>query len=112
MGWMVTARGGNVTGRDGNALCREELQRIVRAYVTMEAENSRSTVYFNRSKLNNGIFANIDTTERETIPQIIDQLLRCREFENSLHGFFADINALLETGDFVDDFETIAFEAP
>ena len=61
---MVTTRGGNVTGRDGKALRREKLQRIVWEYLAMEAKNSRSIVYYNRSKHNNGIFANTDTTER------------------------------------------------
>ena len=59
---MVTARGGNVTGHDGKALHREKLQQIVWEYLAIEAKNSRSIVYYNRSKHNNGIFANIDTT--------------------------------------------------
>ena len=54
----------------------------------------------------------MDTLVRQSIPQIIDQLIQCREFENSLHGFFVDINSLLQSGDFVDDFSTIAMEAP
>ena len=109
---MVIARGGNVTGRDGKALRREELQRIVRAYLAMEVENSRVTAYFNREKYKNGVFASIDTTERQSIPQIVDQLVRCCEFEKSLQHFFTDVGALLESGDFVDDYSTIAYEAP
>ena len=42
----------------------------------------------------NETFADIDTAERQSIPQTIDQLVRCHEFENSLHGFFADITVM------------------
>ena len=84
---MVIARGGSVTGRNGKALRREELQQIMRAYMSMEMENSKSVVYFNREKDKNGIFSKIDTGERQSIPQIIDQLLRCGEFEESLKDF-------------------------
>ena len=58
---IVIARGGNVTGRNGKALYREELQWIVWAYLSMETENSRGTVYFNHTKNKNGIFSNMDT---------------------------------------------------
>jgi len=84
---MVIARGGGVTGRDGKALRREELQKVVRAYLSMEAKNTRSTVYFNRNRDLNGIFADIDTSERQTVPQIVDHLLRYSEFEPSLRRF-------------------------
>ena len=61
---IVIARGGGVTGRDGKALNKVQLQKIVRAYLSMEAENSKHTVYFNRSRVRNGIFASIDTSQK------------------------------------------------
>ena len=84
---MIIARGGNRTGRNDKALCREEMQKVVWAYVSMEMENSRSTVYFNRERKKNGIFSKLDTGERQSIPQITGQLVRCGEFENSLKSF-------------------------
>ena len=33
---MITARGGGVTGRNGKAYSKEAMQRIVRAYLSME----------------------------------------------------------------------------
>ena len=109
---MIIARGGNVTGKDGRALTIPQLQRTVRAYLSMEKENSKHTVYFKRDHDNNGLFADIDTSERKSIPQIIDQLVRCSEFERSLHNFFVDISRLLRGDMFIDDYATIALEAP
>jgi hypothetical protein len=59
---MVIVRGGDVTGRNDKALQREELQKVVRAYLSMEAKNTRSTVYFNQHCDDNGIFVDVDTS--------------------------------------------------
>ena len=109
---MIIARGGNCTGRDGKALRREEMQKVVCPYVLMEMENSRSTVYFNREREKNGLFTKVDTSERKMIPEIIDQLVRCGEFEDSLKRFFVELAKMLKGGAFVDDYSTIALEAP
>ena len=84
---MVIARGGGLTARDGKAHNKEALQRIVRAYLSMEKENTRSTVYFNRDQGGNGIFANIDTSERKSAWEIANQPARCNKFEPSLQQF-------------------------
>ena len=73
---MVIACGGGVTGRNDKALQREELQKVVRAYLSMEAKNTRSTVYFNQNCDANGIVADINTSERQTVPQIVNHLIR------------------------------------
>ena len=88
---MVIARGGSVTGKDGKALKKTELQKIVRAYLSTEKAKPQTAVYFNRRRESNGLFANIDTSERKTVPQIVDQLVRCSEFEDSLHRFFVQV---------------------
>jgi len=41
---MIVARGGNVTSKEGRALTVPELQRQVRAYLSMEKENSQHVV--------------------------------------------------------------------
>ena len=69
-------------------------------------------MYFNRAQGGNGIFAKIDTSERKSAREILDQLVRCKEFEPSLQRFFADIRLMFLTGGFVDDYSTIALEAP
>ena len=56
-------------------------------YVSMEMENSRSTVYFNHEREKNGIFSKLDTGERQSIPQTMDQRVRYGEFEDSLKRF-------------------------
>ena len=99
---MITTRGGGVTGRDGKAYSKEAMQRIVRAYLSMEKENTRSTVYFNRAQGGNGIFAKIDTSERKSAREILNQLVRCKEFEPSLQRFFEDIRLMFLAGGFVD----------
>ena len=109
---MVIARGGVVTARDGRALRKEELQKIVRAYLSMKTENLKNTVYFNRAGSENGIFATIDTSERKSVPQIIDQLVQCPDFEASLHQFVVHLTGVLESDRFIDDYSTNALEAP
>ena len=89
-----------------------ELQRIIRAYLSLESENPQHTVYFNRSPEGNGIFSKIDTSERQSVPKIIQQLVHCNEYEPSLHKFFVDLSSYLKEGKFNDDYSTIAMEAP
>ena len=105
---MVIARGGNLTS-EGKAMVKEELQVLVRAFLSVEKENTKHTVYFDRSRNNNGIFANIDTSERKTIGQILDSLSHP---EPSLQNFFGDLRKLNEEGKFIDDFTTISLQAP
>ena len=109
---MVISRGGNVTGRNGSALSRAQLQATVRAYLSLEKENSKHTVYFKRDRIRNGIFADIDTSKRNSVPQIVEQLVRVPEFEPSLHKFFLDLLSLVKEDGFIDDYSTIAMEAP
>ncbi|KAL7537783.1 hypothetical protein ACHAXR_008074 [Thalassiosira sp. AJA248-18] len=109
---MVVARGGGVTGKDGKPLRKDRLQKIMQAYLSLEKENPKHTVYFDRSRRNNGIFAKIDTSERRSIPHILDSLVKCGEYEPSLHQFFVDVQAIHTNGEFIDDFVTITLEAP
>ena len=44
--------------------------------------------------------------------EIVNQLVRCKEFESSLQRFFGVIRRVFVAGGFVDDFSTIAIEAP
>ena len=69
---MVIVQGGNVIGRNGKSLKKTELQKVVRAYLSLETENPSGTVYFNCSWEENGIFANINTSERKSVPKIIE----------------------------------------
>ena len=78
----------------------------------MEAKNKRSTVCFSQNCNKNGIFADIDTSERQTVSQIVDQLLGSSALEPSLCRFCVDINGVMEVGRFVDDYSTTALEAP
>lgn len=109
---MVVARGGNITDKDGRTLTKEQLQRMARVYLSSEKENSKHIVYFKWDRISNGIFADIDTSEHQSVPQIINQLLRCTEFEPSLHKFFVDLSQLVTWDSFIDNFATIAMEAP
>ena len=56
---IVVARGGNLTGRDGKSPKKMELQKVVRAYLSLEMENPSGMVYSNHSREENSIFANI-----------------------------------------------------
>ena len=109
---MVIARGGNLTGRDGKGLRKAELQQLMAAYLQLEKMNPAHTVYFDRSKNRNGIFANIDTSEKRTVPDILRDLINCSEFETSIHNFFIDIDSHLSAEKFTEDYATIALEAP
>ena len=83
-----------------------------RKYVSIEMENSRSTVYFSRKREKNGIFSKLDTGEKQSIPIIIDQLVPCGEFEDSLKRFFVEIGEMIDAGAFVDDYSIITLETP
>ncbi|KAL7525604.1 hypothetical protein ACHAWF_004185 [Thalassiosira exigua] len=109
---MLVVRGGSVTAKDGRALNRDELRRLVTVYLSMEGENKKHTVYFNQERVGNGIFADIDTSQRRTIPQIVQSLVDCPEFEKSPRQFFLNITNLLSQKRFTDDYATIALEAP
>jgi len=109
---MVIARGGSVTGRDGKAHKQSALRKIVRAWLNLEKENTKHAVYFQRSRHSNGIFANIDTSERRTIPQILNTLANSTEHEEPLKIFFCDIKRYYTEDKFTDDFDTICLEAP
>ncbi|KAL7552027.1 hypothetical protein ACHAWF_017125 [Thalassiosira exigua] len=109
---MLVVRGGSVTSKEGRALNRGELVQLVKAYMSMESQNQKHTTYFNRTRVNNGIFANIDTSVRRTVPQIVQSLVNCDEFEPSLHQFFVYIQLLLTNERFSHDYGSIALEAP
>jgi len=108
---IIIPRGGSLTGRDGNPLNKQELQRTVKAFLFGEKENSH-TVYFNRSKTSNGIFAKIDTSQKKAVPEIINNLLRCSDYETSLQDFFRDILKCYLDDIVIDDFTTISLIAP
>ena len=78
----------------------------------MAIENTGSTVYFNRESCGNGLFVTINTSEWQTVPSILAQFLNCREFEPSLQRFLANIKGIMADGGFIDDYLTIAMEAP
>jgi len=109
---IVIARGGSVTGKDGKALIKNELQRLVEAYLFGEKENSIHAVFFDRSKKSNGIFAQIDSSERKTVPEIINNLLQSGEHEPSIQALFRDILQCFHEDKVIDDFTTISLMAP
>ena len=109
---MVVAQVGGVACRDVRAICKEQLQRIVQVYLSMEIGNTQSTLYFNQECGGNGLFATINTSKQQTVSSILAQLVNCREIEPSLQRFFADIKGIMIVGGFIDDYLTIAMEAP
>jgi hypothetical protein len=92
---MVIAQGGSVTGRDGKSLGKEQLVRIVKAYLALEKENPKHTEYCDRSRKQNGIFANINTSKRQSVDQMLNRLVSCGEHEQS--------QQLHRAGQFIDD---------
>lgn len=105
---MVIVRGGSLQG-DGKNLTKDKLKRFVKAYLLMERERSKHTVYFDRCGTNNGVFDKIDTSERRTIGQILTSL---KHPEAAMLKFFNDVKELYDGGDFEDNFTTIALSAP
>ncbi|KAL3768178.1 hypothetical protein ACHAWO_006548, partial [Cyclotella atomus] len=108
---LIVCRGGNLTDRDGKALNKAELCRIAMAHLLLEEENPIHTVHFNRSRSNNGVFANIDVSERRTVPQILTAISNA-DLEQSIKQFALDLLQLYGEDKFVDNFATIALEAP
>eukprot|EP00984_Skeletonema_dohrnii_P011132 scaffold4426_cov181-Skeletonema_dohrnii-CCMP3373.AAC.1 len=109
---MITARGGNVSASCGKNLNKAELQRILTAYLLAEVENPVHTVYFDRSRKSNGTFAKIDTNEKNSAAEIIKNLERCNEHEESIQQFFRDVLHYIENNKFLDDFLSISMLAP
>ena len=109
---MIVARGGSVTGKDGKGLSAPVMQRTLEAYLHLERQRPTQTVYFDRSRSQNGIFAKIDTREKRTVTQMLDALVKCTEFEDSLANFFNDLQRYCSVGKFIVDFGTIALAAP
>ena len=109
---MIIARGGSVTDKEGNAMRKEALSRMVEAYLSMENQNTKHTVFFDRSRDKNGIFSSVDISKRTSVPDSIRALLRIDTFEPALKSFFTDILRLFEQDRFTDDWNTIVLEAP
>ena len=109
---MVVARSGSVTGKDGKSLNKAALQKLVRAYLFMEKENVAHTVYFDRTRNRNGVFAKIDTSQRMKIPAILRELLGSGDHGTSLSAFFQDVLQLHQENMFIEDFAKISLDAP
>jgi len=109
---MIICRGGSLTGKDGKSLTRPQLILQLKAYMKMEKEKPSSVVFFDRSRCNNGIFAKLDTSERRSLPQMLNDLVNTPGYEPNIHAFFEDLLRCCTEGKFVDDFATIALEAP
>lgn len=108
---IVISHGGTCTG-EGRSYNKQELMRYSAAHLLIEQENPIFTQVFNRTQDNNGTFVTIDTSERKSVPQILDQLIRTGDCEKSLTKFFEDVMAYLHEEKFTDDFETIVQTAP
>jgi hypothetical protein len=109
---ILICRGGNLTDRDGNALNKSELCKIATAHLLLEKENQSHTIFFNRTRSNNGVFANIDTSERRTVPQMLNAILRAGEVEPNTMQMVTNILELQCQNKFTDDFATIALHTP
>ena len=109
---MIISRGGSLTSKAGTALRKEELQHLVEAFLAMEKQNSKNTVFFNRDKATNGIFDSIDTSHKAKVPDMLRKLCTINSFEDSLKKFFDDVMNLWDNGSFTDDWNTIVMNAP
>ena len=109
---IIIARGGTVTGKDGNALKRNELICLVNRYFRFEKQNTINAVYFDRSRKGNGIFTKLDTGGRVSVPGIINNLLKTGEHEPSIQKLFTDLLQSFEQGKVTDDYTTISLSAP
>jgi hypothetical protein len=98
--------------RDNKGLTKQELTRAAYAHLLVDQENPIHRVYYSRSRDRDGTFKKIDTSNKRTVPQILDDLISANEHEASLQKFFTDVRQLLHDNKFVDDFQTIATEAP
>jgi hypothetical protein len=109
---IVISHGGTCT-EDGKNMNKKQLKRCAMAHLRLEKENPLHTQVFNRSKDNyNGTFINIDTSERRSVPQIIDELIRVGECKPHLQNLFINIQTLIQDDKVIDDFNTIVMEAP
>ena len=109
---MVVPRGGSVTGRDGKGLNQNELRKHTAAYLYVEAQRPTQSQSFDRSREKNGIFSTIDTSVGRPVGNILDDLLRCDEYEDALQSFFADVKEHHDGGRFTENFDIIAMDAP
>ena len=78
----------------------------------MEKQHPKHTVYFNYARKQNGIFDNIDTSERKSAGDILDSLVKCDDFEPSLQNFLLDLKQHHKRDMSTDNFGTITLEAP
>ena len=109
---MVIVRGGGVTWRDGKALNKEKLQKIVRAYLSIESVNPKYTVCFYWSRQHNGIHANIKTGQSQDVSKIIISLAACNKYVTSPYLFFVDLLWYSNKDKFIWDYATISLETP
>ena len=94
-------------------MTKRQLKKCAMAHLFLEKENPTNTQVFNRSKDKyNGTFINIDTSERKSVPQIVDELVRAGEYEPHLQRFFTNIQNLFQGDQVIDDFNIIVMEAP
>ena len=97
---MLVTKGASVS-KGGKGFNKKELSRAVHAHLLVDAENGIHTVHFNRSRDNNGSFANIDTSAGRTVAQIVDALVAANSHEDGIQHFFRDIQqykrSLLQT---------------
>lgn len=76
----------------------------------MEKQNTKHTVYYNRTDNNNDAFAKINTGEKRTKAQIINSLTHPEK--RKVRDFFQDVQLHFDCDEFEDDFTTIALSAP
>jgi 5'-3' exonuclease len=67
---MLIARGSSVVGKDGKELRIDEMRHRLKHFLLIEKHRPSQTVLFDRSR-SNGIFSNIDTGHKRTIPQTV-----------------------------------------
>ena len=109
---MLLARSGNVTASNGAALAKKELQKLSRAFLNLESENPLHTQHFNRSRMGNGVFSNVDTSERRSTRQILESLANCSEYNASTKKLFNDALQLYNDGRVQEDLNEMVLHAP
>jgi hypothetical protein len=111
---FIICRGGNLSVTGGNSMRKDELQKTVASYMSLDEEIPVDTATrFNRTRVNNGVFATIDVNEKRSANQIVDVLVsKGNEFEPHLHKLFLDVQQILHNGQFVEDFDAICLDAP
>ena len=91
---ILISKGASIS-KLGKGLTKQELEIAVTGHLMVDEENESHTVYFNPSRANNGSFATIDTSSRQTVPKIVDQLVAANEHEEGIMAFSWDIQAML-----------------